>query len=243
MSDIDIKRLTSGITDIQSGWDTCRQLVTDDGITIEQAWAKWAAEQKQRLTRPGAQDDFIELCQAGCVPEILASIIALVRFAPRLDEFWQERFRIDERQKMTRSLEKAAEALKTYCAKFTIPGNANATKDPTKIKHDWPLSIVYEIQSHNDMWAFFDWLIAKFDVDSFVEFTKYFLVAYVKGTTGRFRDRNISALLGEALGRIDYDEVAQRMWRYRNYERLEQGLSMLFSEFLLDLSKVISRRT
>lgn len=92
------------------------------------------------------------------------------------------------------------------------------------------------------MWLLFNRLAAKVNVDSFLEFVKYLLVAYVKGTTRRFRDRNVSALLGEILGPADYDEVAHRMWRNRNYERLAQGLFM-FSEVLLDLSLVVSGRT
>lgn len=244
---IDLKtfqQLVTGISDMQSAWDAFRQLTTEDGVTLEAAWSRWAEVQKQGLQSPGAQTDFIELCQAGCVPELLASILWLIRFASRVNELWSQTLgRADKRQKALVSLAKAAEALKEYYREFQVPGSANQTKDPTKIEHGFfPLRIVTEIQSHNDMWVLFNRLAAKFNANSMVEFGKYLFVAYVQGTTGRFRDRNVSALLGEILGPIDYDEVAHRMWRNRNYERLQQGL-FIFSDPLLELSLVLSCRT
>src|SRR5258707_2024362 len=229
----DIEQLASGITDMQSGWDTFRQLVTPDGVRLEEAWAAWAEEQKQRLASPGARTEFVELCQAGCVPEILALTRAVVRFGTWISELWQETLgRTDKRQKLTLSLERAAKALEDYYAEWAVPENAKTPKDDTKIKRDWPLSLIAEIRSHNDMWIFFGRLADKFDVNSIAELTKYLLVAYVKGATGRFRDTSVSALLGEILGPLDYNEVAQRMWRSRNYKRLEQSLFML-SDLLL----------
>lgn len=237
-----IEQLASGITDMQSAWDTFRQQAAQNGIRFEEAWAKWAEEQKERLALPGPQADFTELCQAGCVPEILASILAMIRFAPRIDEFWQETLgRTDQRRKAILSLEKAAEALKSYYAEFAVEANASTTKEVTKPKHGWPMNLLADIQSHNEMWTVFDLIAAKIDVN-FIEFARYLFVAYVKGATGRFRDRNVSALLGEVLGPVDYDEVAQRMWRHRNYKCMAQNLSM-FSELLINLSRVISSRT
>jgi hypothetical protein len=237
----DVEQLTSGITDMQSAWDTFRQFVTPDGVRLEEAWAAWAEQQKQRLASPGARTDFVELCQAGCVPEILASILALIRFAPQVRELWEGTLgRADKRQKLRQSLEKAATALEHYYAECMPLENPNA-KDEANMKRNWPLSLISEIRSHNDMWIFFGRLAAKLEVNSFPELAKYLLVGYVERATGRYRDRNVSALLGEILGPVDHNEVAQRMWRNRNYKRLDQGLSM-FPELLLELSLVVSRR-
>jgi hypothetical protein len=235
-------RMAASITDMQNAWDTFRQLTTEDGVSLEVAWSKWAETQKQGLLSPGAQAVFSELCQAGCVPEILASILTLIRFAPRLNEWWQETLgRSDERQKALLLLEKAAKALKACYGELPAPSTANTKTNPAKIEHP-SLSLLTQIQSHNDMWVFFNRIAQTFDVNSLMEFAKYLLVAYVKGTTGRFRDRSVSALLGETHGPVSYDEVTHRMWRNRNYERLEHGL-LMFSDLLLELSLVISRRT
>lgn len=55
-------------------------------------------------------------------------------------------------------------------------------------------------------------------------------------------DVEVSALIGSALGREGYDETAHRMWRSRNYERLEKGNSSLV-QILLGIGVVTARKT
>ena len=76
---------------------------------------------------------------------------------------------------------------------------------------------------------------------SLEEVSKYLLASYVKRMTGRLHDRNVSGLIGEMAGPSDYNEVAQRMWRLRNYRRLEKHHSKL-GDFLVAMSVVISHR-
>ncbi len=63
---------------------------------------------------------------------------------------------------------------------------------------------------------------------------KYIFTAYVFRATTRFRDAEVSALIGASLG-IDYDEIAHRMWRNRNYRRIDKKLSGI-ADMLTDLS-------
>ena len=60
--------------------------------------------------------------------------------------------------------------------------------------------------------------------------------------TGRPHDRNVATLLAEALGLEAYDEVAQRMWRDRNYERLTKYHSKV-ADFVFAMGVGISRQT
>jgi hypothetical protein len=62
---------------------------------------------------------------------------------------------------------------------------------------------------------------------SLVELFKYVLASYVKRSTGRFHDRNVSALIGALTQSSDFNEVAQRMWRSRNYKRLDKHFSWI----------------
>jgi hypothetical protein len=239
----DLEQIPSHFTDMQSAWDTFRQLSTPDGVRLEEAWATWAEEQRQRLALPGAQTDFDELCQDGCVQEILASILALIRFAPKISELWQATLgRTDKREKLMLSMEEAATALEDYYAGLATTGNSKTTTGHTTIKREWPLNLIFEIRSHNDMVTFFGRLLAKLEVNSLPEFARYLLVDYVMLATGRPHDGNVCGILGEIVGPADYNDVALRMWRARNYKRLAQHLSM-FPQLLLDLSLVVSRRT
>ena len=67
------------------------------------------------------------------------------------------------------------------------------------------------------------------------ELFKYLLTSYVKRMTGRFHDRSLSGLIGDLVDSPDYDEVAHRMWRNRNYRRLERNFAWL-TRFLVSMS-------
>lgn len=71
------------------------------------------------------------------------------------------------------------------------------------------------------------------------EVARYLLTAYVHAMTGRFHDQSVSGLVGEILKDTDnYNDVAQRMWRSRNYERLDSHYSWIV-KFLVAMSVVI----
>ena len=57
--------------------------------------------------------------------------------------------------------------------------------------------------------------------------------------TGRFHDRCVSGLVSEASGSLEYIEVAHRMWRTRNYERVDKHFSWM-TRFLVTMSVVIA---
>ncbi len=96
----------------QGLWDTHRQVLLARGFDLDKPLAEWASQQAQKLASPGARQDFAELCGQGCTPQVLASIIALFRFSPRLERFWAEMVgHPGKRQKAVRALEKAATRL------------------------------------------------------------------------------------------------------------------------------------
>jgi hypothetical protein len=55
---------------------------------------------------------------------------------------------------------------------------------------------------------------------------KYSLASVVKRVSGKFHDCEVSAMPGAALGNFEYDETAHRVWRIRNYDRLERCLPL-----------------
>jgi hypothetical protein len=63
--------------------------------------------------------------------------------------------------------------------------------------------------------------------NSLTEICKYILAGYVKRSTGRFHDRNVSALIAVLTDSQGFDEVAHRMWRSRNYKRLDKHFSWI----------------
>ena len=59
---------------------------------------------------------------------------------------------------------------------------------------------------------------------------KYLFSAYVYRSTNQFHDAEVSTLIDAALG-TDYDETAHRMWRYRNYKRIDKNFSNIADLF------------
>jgi|SRR5580700_2122486 hypothetical protein len=72
------------------------------------------------------------------------------------------------------------------------------------------------------------------------ELSKYLLTSYIRKMTGRFHDRSASVLIQELVGPTNYDEVAQRMWRARNYKRIDKHCSWM-TRFLVATSVVVAQ--
>jgi len=201
----------------QDFWDAHRKILRARGVDLDKVAAEWAARQAQKLASPGAQTDFAELCTHGCIPQALAAIIALFRLSPNVERIWAEMVgRPDKRQKAIRTLEKTAATLEEVFREF-IAAVDDSVRAALADMGRLPLSrLVSELRFYSGFLNLAKGLAADTETRSIKEVTKYLLAGYVKRATGQFRDRNVSALLGELVGPADYDEVAQRMWRARN---------------------------
>jgi len=220
-------------------WNTFREIHLEKGINVDQEFAAWAAAQAKRLTSPGAGEDFTELCRGRCTPQVLAAIVALLRNSPRLGEFWEAAIGSPpKRQKATRTLERAAATLEEIFDGFIAIGDQEA---PTFTKMGRiPLSrVVSELRFYTRLLNLAELLRKETASHSLGEVSKYLLTSYVRRMTGSFRDRNVSGLVGEVVGSVDYNEVAHRMWRSRNYERLEKHYSWM-TDLLIAASVVIA---
>ncbi len=220
----------------QDLWNTFRQMMERDGFDLSAAWWKLIVEQMQWVSSSAARRDFEELCEAGCFPLILASIIGLIRLAPRLKPFWKVMLlHPKERKKMAAVLEKAAAMLGDSFRDVIAAEGENQKADYAAIGRVPPSRLVSEIRFWATMIKIDLKLADELQVYSLAEFTRYLLVGYVRRATGTFCDRNVSGLTGAIVDSPDHNEVAQRMWRYRNYNRLETHLSWI-PDFLLEMS-------
>jgi hypothetical protein len=226
----------------QALWDAHRKVLRASGIDLDKASAEWAAKEAQKLASPGARSDFAELRRHGCIPQVLAAIIVLFRFSPRAERLWAEMVgRPDKREKVTRALGKAAAILEDVFGELIDAEDESQRAALANIGRI-PLSrLVSELRFYVSYLNLAEWLAADTESHSLREVTRYLLASYVKRVTGRFCDRNVSALLGEVVGPSDYTEVAQRMWRARNYKRLEKHFSKL-SDILVKMGLVIAHR-
>jgi hypothetical protein len=233
---------TEIVNSLQELWDLYRATGLAKGFDIVEILAAWTTKEKERLASPGARDDFNELCTAGCVPQVLALLIALIRFSPKLTEFGKVLVgNPAKREKTWRSLERASEAFQDFFGDLLTLEDEFIRAKLTDMGYVPPSRLISGIHFYVQILKGAE-EFSNIDVNNLPEPTKYLLVGYVEQAAGTFCDRNVSGLIGEILGPADHNEVAQRMWRYRNYQRLKELFPRL-PELLFELSCVVAPRT
>lgn len=224
-----------------AAWDVFAEIWAARGVNLNKVARDWAKMEMSNLQSPGAQTDFRELCDEGCSPIILACIQTLMRFSPELRVFWSHiAGPAHQRRKVARVLERTA---KTFEDSFqdAITGDM---KLPHRLSSQGivpPKTVVASLRFYSKLLTLEETLTSTGETRSGEEVAKYLLVGYVEKATGRYRDRNTATIIGEILGPVSYDDVAQRMWRHRNFARLDGNFSGLVS-FLFAFGVVIDDR-
>lgn len=227
--------------DEQALWDAYCAVERSRGIDIDQLFSEWAAGEAQRLTSPGAREDFEQLCKDGCNRQVLAAIVALLRFSPHLGAIWAMIVGPPQnRQKATQALENAAATLEQVFGALLALEDEKARAEFAKIGRIPVSRMVSELRLYGRFINLAKLLAVDTQAHSLGEVSKYILSSYAKQTTGRFHDQNVSGLIGEIANSPEYNEVAHRMWRSRNYGRLEKQFSGI-TGFLVAMSEVIAR--
>lgn len=224
----------------QQWWEVYRQIWEKRGVDLRKKLMDWAANEMQKLSSRGAREDFAELCDSGCTPEVLAAIVALFRSAPRFAPFWAEIVGEPQtREKVSKRLGQAADSLEKLFAEVIAEDN-RVLVALQGTGHLSPLQLIAELRFYRRMLNLTESLAKDTETRSIGELAKYILVSYVGRATGRFHDRNVAHLLAEVERSAGFNEVAQRMWRKRNYSRLHSHFSQI-SDFLFAMGVVITR--
>ena len=221
-------------------WKSYREICRSKQIDTIKVYMDLAEEEKRNLTSPCAREDFVELCEAGCFQPILAGIVMFLRYAPRLEAFWTELVgRPDNREKTTRVLESAALTLENLFSSIIASEKEGKSVELEKIGRLPVSRMVSELRFHIRLINFAGSFSAETETRSPAELAKYLASSYVLSMTGRFHDRCVSGLVSASSGSLEYVEVAHRMWRTRNYERIDRHFSWV-TRFLVAMSVVIA---
>jgi len=216
-----------GFKEEQALWNAYRESRQSRGIDFDQHFAKWAEREAQKLNSPGAQEDFAELCKDGCNPQVLAAIITLIRYCPRFESIWAMVGPPENRQKVAGILENAAATLENVFRGFMTVEDENDRAEFAKIGRVSPSRMVSELRLYGRFINMAKLLAVDTEAHSLEEVSRYILSSYVDRATGRPHDKNVSGLIAEITYSPHYNEVAYRMWRNRNYERLEKHFSWI----------------
>lgn len=219
-------------------WKATREFILHRGYDLKLVIPTWVDGQRELLRSMEGQEGFAELSELGCKPHMLLAILALLRHAPRLESTWK--LAVEPpliRERMAKRMDAAASAVEKM---FLISPDDEPKdwKHVEKLGHIPPYRIVSELRFYSQMMRFIGTFTKDIGAHSLTEVSKYLLADYVYRTTGRFRDRACSALVADVVRAPKYDEVIHRMWRNRNYRRLNRSLSGM-SKFINGLGDAV----
>ncbi|MGH9438239.1 MAG: hypothetical protein ACRD22_10170 [Terriglobia bacterium] len=204
-------------------WKKLREMRQAKGLDVAQFIDESASEVEHGLHSPGGKEDFAELCEAGCLSKGLAALVFVLQRVPVFESVWTELVGDPaNRVKTAASLEIAAQTLEKLYGAFIESETQTHTESFTKMGRIPISNLVSELRLHVKVINAASMLSVDTEARSLGQVARYLLTAYVKQMTGDFHDRSVSGLIAELLGSPDYNEVAHRMWRRRNYERLDQ---------------------
>jgi hypothetical protein len=236
------------------------------GINVPHLCQQWTESKRKSLKEPSYQQDFEDLCAAGCRPFCLVLALAVIEVSKATATTRRKLFgSARHRQQIARALSKGADALEEVHERFIDINIERFTKlkldddlrkslsaDPDLASggqptFDWPKSLpahpataIRSFRAFAELFGMFDKIAGDTHAHSPDSFSKYLISAYVKRVTAKFHDREVSALINSALGKDGYDETTHRVWRSRNYLQLEKEFSSVVT-LLLGIGVVTSQ--
>jgi hypothetical protein len=224
-------------------WDVCCRIYHEKGLDLNARLNSWAHAQRAGYRIPQITTDFDELCRDGCRPQALAVLLFLISKAPKLEVWWSSfAGQPKTRRSATKTLTAAASTLEAVFARFIVLEDDEVRRKLQEAEMIAPSVLISELRFYATVFAFAEFLRAQLETRSPAQLGRFLLTYYVERATGRPHDRNIATLLTEAQNLESYDEVAQRMWRDRNYNRLSKHHEYL-GDLVFSLSCAIFQQT
>lgn len=161
------------------------------------------------------------LIALGIQEETLFVAFLLFMFLPQIDKALQTAFGdIKERRRKAETLREAAALMDEFAS--STPGFLEGAlrKSPSSKTLPMPSETADGLHVYANVLFIREQLRDALDLNSGLELAKYTLAAAVHRITGKYHDREASAVLGVFLRNPDYDETAHRVWRIRTFPRL-----------------------
>jgi hypothetical protein len=213
------------------------------GVDLHGALEKWSVSRVNSIAGPVDPNTLVRLCNWGCHAQSLALILSLLGISAGLESFWASTFgNKRKRAQNARLLMKTAETLEQVFTTFNVDSKelSEALRESANVPSI--AETIRGLKLYARLILVFEGIAKDTSIRSLGEMCKYGLSAYVKLSTGRFHDKYVSAMVAGALSTFEYDESAHKMWRTRNYHRLDEHFNKL-PAFLAAFGIVTSQKT
>jgi hypothetical protein len=218
-----------------------REVSQEQGADIATIANEWALHIKETLAPDGADTDFDALCDQGCHPLSLAVSVFAAEFYPIAVLAVRSALGISrQRAGYSNKLRQAAEILgKTVFSETLSEGLWMKLKVRHESLPEPPSAMIRDLEFYAKLFEFAELVSRNAGIKSNHDLPRFIVTGYVHLATGRWHDKEVSALL-QGDGAEVYDETAHRVWRSRNFSRLNRHYCVL-PELLLAIGNVVAK--
>ena len=169
-----------------------------------------------------------KLISLGVQEQTLFVAFLLFFFLPKIDEILQTAFGdIKERRRKAQTLREAAALMDEFASSAPSFLETVLRKSPSSETLATPTETADGLHLYANALFIREQLRDALDLNSGVELAKFTLAGAIHRITGKYHDREVSAVLGVFLRNLDYDETAHRVWRIRTFARLNRTCAYL----------------
>jgi hypothetical protein len=231
-----------GFPGLEETYFAFQEVLREKGVDLTAVAREWALQIRQTLKTDEAERDFDALCNQGCHPVSLAVSIFAGEFYPIVVSSFRAAFGISkQRVRYSRKLRQAADILRRTVFSETLreglwlkfKGRHESLPEP-------PSAMIRDLEFYAKLFDFVELASRNAGIKSGHDLPRFIVTGYVHLATNRWHDREVSALF-RGSDTEPYDETAHRVWRSRNFRRINQYYCIL-PELLLEVGKVSSAR-
>jgi hypothetical protein len=195
-----------------------------------------------------ASQDLDKLEKYGVQPEALFLVLMAFVFLPSFDEASKKMFGdLKERERKAKALKKAAAIMHEVAGEEGVNDEFDRTLE--RIGVPSPRRIAHSLEQYSQFLFLRERLLELLNANSGLEIAKYTAASAIHRITGKYRDREVSAVVGVFQRDPAYDETAHRVWRIRTLPRLDPTAAVFpiivhaLNTALTELRRLHSERT
>ena len=210
--------------EVRELWCAFAEVLNECGVNLLSIAENWANETKNKLREYGADFEFEALCRSACSAVALAATLKALEVFPVFAATWGSI--LGPRHQRDRFIKKLNEAADAIDALALAAGVDDGSVFRLWPKRDTapipPHKLTRSLRTYAGTLGMVQALTRETEIRSPQDLPRYLITGYVCRATGRWHDREVSAIIAAVGEREDYDENAHKMWRTRNYARLEK---------------------
>jgi hypothetical protein len=183
---------------------------------------EWARRYLKSICGDQSRLELEELVQAGCDWFALAVSLKMGVYLSTVPDRFRQMISPDQLREAIASFEKTALLLEHVSQSLKVDDYWLA-----QVSGPSPSETAARLRLYASMLAIGPTLIDVAQIKSVKDIERYLPTAYVKHATGTWHDREVSALIGAAIG-TEIEEGTHRVWRYRNFDHLRLPFEPLY---------------